>query len=76
MEDIEVPEDGVLTAFRAVDDCTVQLRGGAEIRAALDTEVLRATHGRVYGIQIGGPVRVLPCDVDGKWRIIWIEQID
>jgi hypothetical protein len=74
VERTSVEASGTLTVLRSATDCTVRLPDGEEIPAVLDAEALRHAHGRVYGIRIGGPVRVA-CEV-APARVVWIEQAD
>ncbi len=62
-----------LISFRGVNDCIVRLDDGAEVAAVLDVEALRARHGALYGIRLGGTVEVMH---DAPLRIVAIEQQD
>jgi hypothetical protein len=63
---------GILSECRSVSDCTVKLPNGEEVRAIMDAPSLREEHGRVYGITLGGSVRIT--GTEPPFKIIWIEQ--
>lgn len=69
------PEQGFVLAtivsVRGAQDITVRLSNGDEVLAILDAATLRQRYGRIYGINIGGPVEVV---LESPVRIIGIQQ--
>ena len=69
------PVVAVLTEFRGVEDCVVRLPNGDSVAAVFDKDALRQAHGPIYGIKLGGAVRVTFDGPSARFRIVWIEQV-
>jgi hypothetical protein len=54
MNDADGTSTGTLSAFTSVTDCKVRLSNGEEIPAIMDTDALRAVHGRVMASALVG----------------------
>ena len=75
MENTAAEVPATLIAMRSATDCRVRLADGEEVAAVLDAESLRREHGRVYGVRLGGPVRVVCGRGQEPAHIVWIEQM-